>query len=116
VWLNPPYGKTKGKSNADRWATRLVTEYRAGRVAEAVLLVNSVTGNEWFTPLLDFPICFPRRIRFIDYEGREQSSPTNGNALIYLGPKVLRFKALFSPLGKVLAQDEAWQQAREVRR
>src|SRR5207253_1065449 len=27
VWLNPPYGRTKGTSNASLWSARLIDEY-----------------------------------------------------------------------------------------
>lgn len=109
VWLNPPYGKVGGESNQAVWSQRLLQEYQAGHVAEAILLVNAATGNSWFTPLKDYPICFPDdRIHFYTSEV-ESSQPTQSNALVYFGGHVARFVQVFSRFGatmvKVIARD-----------
>jgi hypothetical protein len=106
VWLNPPYGKTGSESTAGIWATKLLTEYEAGRVEAAILLVNAVTGNEWFTPLKRFLMCFhDGRIKFIDAEGQQQESPTNSNVFIYLGSNPQAFRDTFGRFGPVVG---AW--------
>jgi len=108
IWLNPPYGKEGGESNAARWVRRLLAVYELGHVAEAVLLVNASTGDGWFAPLKQFPICFPdNRIRFYNVNG-EASQPTHSNALIYLGPNVARFVEVFSRFGSVMARLSAY--------
>ncbi len=104
VWMNPPYGREEGESdgNQARWTRRLVDEYRAGNVSQAVMLVNAVPGNLWFTPLKDFPICFPDgRIRFYNEE-TEAGQPTHSNALVYLGRNVAAFVRVFSQFGRVM--------------
>jgi ParB family chromosome partitioning protein len=106
LWLNPPYGRDEGQldSNQARWSRRLIDEYRAGNVREAVLLVNAVPGNRWFAPLWDFPICFvSRRIRFYNEE-TEAGQPTHSNVLVYLGPAIERFVQAFSKFGPVAAR------------
>ena len=104
VWLNPPYGRTAGESNQAMWSKRLVAEYQAGNVAEAILLVNAATGNGWFTPLKDFPICFPDdRIHFYNSE-TEASQPTQSNALVYFGDRAARFVQVFSCFGAAMAK------------
>lgn len=104
VWMNPPYGTHDGESNQARWSRRLIEEYRAGNVSEAIMLVNAVTGNAWFAPLKDFPICFPDgRIRFYNAD-TEAGQPTHGNALVYFGPNVARFVKVFSQFGAVMAR------------
>lgn len=104
VWLNPPYGRDGGESNQATWSARLIEEYRAGRVTEAVLLVNAVTDRVWFAPLWDFVICFTNhRIRFYDESG-EAGSPTHGNALIYLGEHKDRFVEAFKGFGPVVLE------------
>lgn len=104
VWMNPPYGTHEGESNQARWSRRLIEAYRAGDVSEAIMLVNAVTGNGWFSPLKEFPICFPDgRIRFYNAE-TEAGQPTHGNALVYLGPNVARFVRVFSQFGAVMAR------------
>jgi hypothetical protein len=104
VFLNPPYGIEDGDSNQARWSRRLIEEYRAGNVTEAVLLVNAVPGNIWFAPLWDYPICFVgRRIRFYN-EDTEVSAPTHSNVFVYLGPQYARFVSIFSQFGVVAAR------------
>ncbi len=107
VWLNPPYGKEAGKSNQARWSRRLLEQYRAGTVTQAVLLVNAVPSNTWFAPLWDFPICFTdHRIRF-DKAEDDRKDPTHSNALVYLGPNVQRFDDVFSAFGVVAVRRRA---------
>jgi hypothetical protein len=54
IFLNPPYGwcypdgrrKEKGGiSSQGHWAKRLIEQYQAGNVTEAILLVNASTGE-----------------------------------------------------------------------
>lgn len=112
IWLNPPYGIEEGESNQAKWSRRLIESYRSGAVTEALLLVNAVTGNQWFAPLKDFPICFPdARIRFYN-EDTEAGQPTHSNAIVYFGPQVERFAALFGRFGAVLATREVWDACR----
>lgn len=109
VWLNPPYGRDGAESNQALWSARLIEQYKAGITKEAILLVNAVPGNKWFHPLWEFPICFPyERIRFYDEEG-ETGQPTHSNALIYMGPQIMRFAEIFAPLGKVVAGIDVWR-------
>lgn len=107
LFVNPPYGRDENhESNQAVWSQRLIQQYDAGVTTEAILLVNSATGNAWFRPLMErFPICFPRRIHFYNPE-REQSQPTHSNALIYLGQNEGLFAAAFNRLGPVLKRME----------
>lgn len=108
VWLNPPYGRDEGESNQAVWSRRLMDEYAAGRVKQAILLVNAVPGNGWFVPLKRFPICFPdARIRFYNEE-TEAGQPTHSNALIYFGPNRDQFEAVFSQFGAVMGVRSVW--------
>jgi ParB family chromosome partitioning protein len=102
VWLNPPYGKIGGRSAAGVWASKLVSEYDAGRVSEAVLLVNSATSEKWFSDLWRFPICFTdHRIRF-NTENGPGPSPTHGSAFVYVGPDYDKFREIFSQFGTIV--------------
>jgi len=113
IFLNPPYGwcypdgrrKEKGGiSSQGHWAKRLIAQYRAGTVTEAILLVNANTGEQWFQALWDFPICFvKRRIQFIPGEGTDpRKQPTKSNALVYFGLHPERFAEIFRPFGRVV--------------
>ena len=104
VWMNPPYGREEGEhdSNQARWTRRIIDEYLAGNVAEAIVLVNAVPGNRWFAPLKNYPICFPDvRIRFYN-ETTRAGQPTHSNAIVYLGPNVALFVHVFSQFGRVM--------------
>ncbi len=102
VWLNPPYGKDNGESNARRWSARLIEQYQAGITTEAILLVNAVTSEKWFQPLWNYPICFTNhRIRFYRPDGTA-NQPTHGNAFVYFGQNLDRFYKNFSQFGKVV--------------
>ncbi len=103
VWCNPPYGRTAGKSNQQRWSAKLMREYRAGHVHAAILLVTSATSEKWFQPLWTYPLCLTdHRIKFLDATGRPQNGNTKGSAFVYFGPDVATFQAVFSEFGPVL--------------
>jgi hypothetical protein len=116
VFLNPPYGNVggfakdgswnpkKGDDNQKRWSYRLIAQYKAGITKEAVLLVTAATGDLWFAPLYEFPMCFPRRIKFIAGAGQDESSNTKGPVFVYLGPQLNRFYDLFSSIGAVMVR------------
>lgn len=100
VFLNPPYGRDGGQ---EAWSGKLIEEYEAGRVTEAVLLVNAVTDTKWFQRLWNYTICFvDHRISF-DKPGGGQDRPTHGNVFVYFGPNYQRFINIFNQFG-VIAQ------------
>lgn len=104
VFLNPPYGKDGGESNAGKWTRHLIEQYRKGNTAEAILLVNAFTESGWFKPLFDFPICFTdHRIKFYR-PGAEANQPAHGSAFVYLGKDIDGFARVFSEFGTVVAR------------
>jgi hypothetical protein len=113
VFLNPPYGychadgryKPKGGLSAQgQWSARLIEQYRAGTVSEAILLVNANTGDKWFRPMWGFPICFVyRRIKFIRGSHTDpKRAPPKGNAFVHFGRNVERFAEVFGEFGRVV--------------
>jgi hypothetical protein len=113
LFLNPPYGwcypdgrrKEKGGiSSQGHWTRRLIEQYRAGTVTEAILLINANTGEQWFQALWDFPICFVNhRIQFIPGEGTDpRKQPTKSNAFVYFGGEPHRFASVFRRFGRVV--------------
>lgn len=101
VFLNPPYGKTGGKSNQGTWSKYLINEFENGDVDEAVLLVNATPSDKWFAPLWNYPICFTNhRIQFYNQNG-EANQATHSNCFVYLGENIELFARVFSTLGVV---------------
>jgi hypothetical protein len=102
VFLNPPYGKTEGRSNQDVWSERMIAEHEAGNFTEGILLVNSVTDRKWFQRLWQYPICFTNhRIKFYNPAGVGEQ-PTHGNAFVYFGDNIETFIAEFRKFGVVV--------------
>jgi phage N-6-adenine-methyltransferase len=101
VFLNPPYGRVGGRSGAGVWIEKLINEFQAGNVTEGVVLVNSSTGDKWFQPLFDYPICFVNhRIKFYQPSG-DKIQPTKSNVLVYFGTNVKKFKKVFRKIGRI---------------
>lgn len=101
VWLNPPYCKEGAVSNQGVWTCKLIAEYEAGHVEQAILLVNAATETQWFQRLYAYPLCFTNhRIQFYGQENK--SGPTVGQAFVYFGTDASRFIEVFSQFGTVV--------------
>lgn len=111
IWLNPPYSKTGARSNQEIWATRLIAEYKAGRVTEAILLIKAALGYNWFETLwYDWPICFARkRISFIKADGSDDGQSKQGTIFLYLGTNTQRFIDVFRQFGRVILSDDGFK-------
>lgn len=108
VWLNPPYGKTDGRSNQDIWAEKLIAEYEGGNVRSAVLLVKAALGYAWFERLwYSYPTCFVReRLYFTPGDGSKDGQAKTGTAILYFGQDVTTFKRVFSSIGRVILPED----------
>ncbi|MDD3827414.1 MAG: DNA N-6-adenine-methyltransferase [Anaerolineae bacterium] len=99
IWLNPPYSAAL----APRFIDKLCAEYDAGRLDEAVVLVNNATDTAWFHNLLGrFPACFLRKRVPFWRPGHNGGGARQGQVIFYLGPKVSEFWRVFSLLGVVV--------------
>jgi DNA N-6-adenine-methyltransferase (Dam) len=98
VFLNPPYSR----GLITRFVDKLLLELRAGRVQQAILLVNADTDTKWFhrAAAASASICFTKRIRFWGPNG-DGKSPTTGSAFFYFGPNVEQFSAAFEGFGMI---------------
>jgi phage N-6-adenine-methyltransferase len=97
VFLNPPYHREL----APAFVAKLVEEVKAGRVTEAIMLMNSSTDTEWFRKAAEKAntICFTYgRIAFTT-PGGEEVAPTQGQAFFYYGNNVRRFIEVFGKIG-----------------
>jgi hypothetical protein len=102
VFLNPPYNGSSG-----RWAAKLIDEYRAGRVEQAIMLINSAHGYRWYENLwTSFPVCCLRdRLRFIKPNGETGGQAKKAQTLVYFGRDFERFARIFEDLGRILFPD-----------
>ena len=101
VFMNPPYCR----DGMPRFTEKLITEFRAGRVSEAIVLVHAYTDPCWFHDLarLATAICFTRgRIHFVSPYG-DATAPVHGSAFFYLGSNLVKFTEGFAPLGLVVS-------------
>lgn len=109
VWLNPPGGVVRGRSNAAIWWKRLAADYLAGSIDQALFLGFSIeilaTAQDAEIWPGEMPFCVPRqRIEFLRARepggapgmrslfGEPSSifaageSPTHANVIVYLPP------------------------------
>lgn len=100
VWLNPPYSTPL----IQEFVSKVIGDYDAGHVDQAVVLTNNSSDTRWFHQLLSrFPTCFTRgRVQF----WRPDSSvfgARQGQALFYLGDQRMAFVREFSQFGQVVS-------------
>ena len=107
VYLNPPYGKTKNESNAGIWSSKLIAEYQAGSVEEAILLVNAALSYKWFKTLYEYPMCFPYdRLDFSHNAELKAKKHAQNNAIVYIGENEGKFREVFQEIGCVMKSVE----------
>ncbi|MCP4867084.1 MAG: hypothetical protein GY897_24385 [Alteromonas sp.] len=88
-------------SNMD-WVTKLISEYEAGNVKQAICISFASTSEGWFKKLLKYPQCFPNgRIQYYKPDGTLDNNVTKGSCLTYLGPDYLKFADVFKRYGTV---------------
>lgn len=98
VFMNPPYTRTL----IQQFCEKLVEQYLAGHVTQAVVLVNNATETRWFQALLSVAsaVCLPiGRVQF--WHPDKPVTPRQGQALLYLGDNTAGFTTAFKDLGNV---------------
>jgi phage N-6-adenine-methyltransferase len=105
VWLNHPFSR---QYNAD-WINKLISEYENGNIDQACCITYASTSEQWFRPLMSYPICFIHgRTNYIDPDtGKPANGVTKGSCVTYLGDNVDRFAYEFRELGTVLVPHAA---------
>lgn len=105
IWLNPPYAQPHIADFADK----MVAEFEAGRVHQAIMLTHNYTDTAWFQKLAKacVAICFTRgRVRFVSPDGA-LAAPTQGQAFFYFSrdfDERERFQDVFREVGFVMRQ------------
>jgi len=93
IYMNPPYGR-----DINTWVEKLIDEYDAGRVTEAIALVPSRTDTKWWGHFADFPVCFLRgRLKF----GDMKDGAPFPSAIFYMGPNIGEFYYAFKDIGEI---------------
>lgn len=109
VWLNPPFGRENGsgKSIIGMFVSKLIEEYEAGNIDQAIILLPVQTNAKWFWPLEDFTLCTSRKRvhfnRLVDGVLKKNSRDSHmlGTLFVYMGPHKDFFAEVFSQFGPV---------------
>lgn len=99
VWMNPPYSRI-----IKDFISKLVEEYEAGNVTEAIVVTNNGTDTRWFQQLTSVAssICLHRgRIGFLNSEGVRIDNNNKGQVFTYLGNNPERFANEFQKYGRI---------------
>jgi phage N-6-adenine-methyltransferase len=100
VWLNPPYSQP----HIALFMEKMASEYKSGRVKEAIVLTHNYTDTAWFHIGAKSckAICFTRgRIGFLSPEGK-RAAPTQGQAFFYYGENARAFAEHFASIGFIV--------------
>lgn len=97
VWMNPPYSSDL----IWQFAAKLRKHYQAGDVVEAIALVNNATETAWFYDMAQAAsaIAFTHsRVKYLNEALEPKGAPLQGQALIYFGKNVKKFREAFEDL------------------
>lgn len=90
VFMNHPY------SNSKEWIPYAVSQYENGNSKELVLLIKLDVSTVWWKSVSNYPwIAVNKRLKF----GQGKSAAPFQSAIIYLGNRLDRFKAIFGKYG-----------------
>jgi len=96
VFMHPPSGR-----EIEAWVTKLLDEYTAGRVTQAIALVPARVDTEWFRRLQAFPVAFWHgRIAFIGPNGVLNPAPFP-SALVGVGLSAADLDVVFGDVATV---------------
>lgn len=95
VWCNPPF------SLVGPWVRRMIREYKAQTIEQAILLVPNDSTTSWYFPLWNYPISFPHKRIHFTRPDRIAEHPRFSTIFVYIGPYKFRFIDIFSQFGDV---------------
>lgn len=107
VFLNPPSKRGDPTARPHRWAKKLEREYHAGRVQQAILVVKSVLGYNWYEHLYRrFWVChLAERPKFVRPDGSIVGQAKKGVSVFYVGhdrESIDHFQQIFSRYGRII--------------
>jgi len=97
VWLNPPFSQP----DCANFVSKLVNEFKAGRVKAAILLTNNCTETAWFREAHSICSALCLTDHRIKFHGPSDANP-QGQAIFYFGDDIDAFIAAFEPIGTVI--------------
>jgi hypothetical protein len=88
IYLNPPGGKVKNKSQSRLFWEKLMSHHETGLMTDAIFMAFSAEALQYTQAspkaITDFTFCVPdKRIRFIHPDGRSES-PSHANVIVYV--------------------------------
>ena len=101
VWLNPPFEAAV----IAPFVAKLIADFQAGGVEQAVILTDAATDTRWFHDLANTAriVCFTKgRITFTS-PLTDSQAPQRGQAFTYLGDRPDAFAARFKAFGLIAA-------------
>jgi hypothetical protein len=105
LYTNPPYGE----GTIDKFSAKLLAEFHAQRVKQAIVLVNNCTETKWFQGLLraSSNVCFPMgRISFWSVD-RPSKNPLQGQAFLHFcfrSQDGTKFRRVFDQFGVCISK------------
>jgi hypothetical protein len=99
---------------------KLLAEYAAGNIEQAILLSIVRTDTAWFPLLLEHSVCFPNhKIHFYKPKNgivKKDSKHSHffGSIFAYLGPNHQRFAEIFSEFGPVIPAGSVHRQPEPI--
>lgn len=105
LYTNPPYGE----GTIDKFSEKLLAEFYAQRVKQAIVLVNNCTETKWFQGLLraSSNVCFPMgRISFWSVD-RPSKNPLQGQAFLHFCFRAqdgTKFRRVFGQFGVCISK------------
>lgn len=106
VYCFPPYGRDDDwNSLMELWVPYAIEQVKLGNVEQLILNVHAFTGDGWFSPLWDYPICFSEeRIKYYRPRSGLKTAgvrPRHATAIVYMGPNIAAFQKAFENIGQV---------------
>ena len=101
IWLNPPFEAAV----IAPFVAKLIADFQAGAVEQAVILTDAATDTRWFHDLANTAriVCFTKgRITFTS-PLTDSQAPQRGQAFTYLGDRPDAFAARFKAFGLIAA-------------
>lgn len=98
VFMNPPYSQPLIAQFSEKLVQSLPS------ITHACVLVNNATETAWFQNMVEHAaaLCFIRgRVRFISGSGQPNSTPLQGQIVLYFGNRTGAFRENFESMGVI---------------